>query len=35
MNWNLNPFATDGFQRFYFDKHNAVFNYDVIVICET
>ena len=36
MSWNLNSLAKDNFQRIrLIEAHNALFNYDLISICET
>jgi exonuclease III len=36
MNWNLNSLVKDNFQRVQaIEAHNALFNYDLISICET
>ena len=36
MNWNLNSLVNDNFQRVQaIEAHNALFNYDLISICET
>ena len=36
MSWNVNSIAKDNFQRVrLLEAHNALFNYDLISICET
>ena len=36
MNWNLNSFAKNNFERVQLiEAHNSVFNYDLISLCET